>query len=93
MDLDTYLKLDATDMAELIQKKEIAPSEFIELSFEQLEKVNPSLNAVTHHRKEKVLEEAKQMNIDDKPFAGVPILLKNISQSLKHEAMTSGLRY
>ncbi len=60
MDLNTYLKLDATDMAEFIQKKEIAPSEFIELSFEQLEKVNPALNAVIHNRKEKVLEEAKE---------------------------------
>ena len=90
MDLNTYLKLDATDMAEFIQKKEIAPSEFIELSFEQLEKVNPALNAVIHNRKEKVLEEAKRMKIENKPFAGVPILLKNISQSLKDEAMTSG---
>ena len=30
------------------------------------------------------------MKIENKPFARVPILLKNISQSLKDEAMTSG---
>ncbi|MBS4179401.1 amidase [Lederbergia citrea] len=90
MDLKTYLTLDATDMAEFIQKKEIAPSEFIELSFQQLEKVNPKLNAVTHARMEKVMEEAKRMTIEHRPFAGVPILLKNISQSLKGEAITSG---
>lgn len=90
MDIRTYLQLDATDMAELIQKKEIKPIELLELSFKQLEKVNPSLNAITHTRKEKVLEEAKQLNNVDRPFAGVPILLKNISQSLKEEPMTSG---
>ncbi|MBS4209392.1 amidase [Bacillus sp. FJAT-50079] len=90
MDIKTYISLDATDMAELIQKKEVAPIELIELSLQQLEKVNPTLNAVTHVRKEKVLEEAKRLKIDDRPFAGVPILLKNISQSLKDEPMTSG---
>ncbi|MCM3110807.1 amidase [Lederbergia lenta] len=90
MDLHTYLQLDATDMAELIHKKEIQPVELLELSFEQLEKVNPTLNAVTHTRKEKVLKEAKQSNNVDSPFAGVPILLKNISQSLKNEPITSG---
>ncbi|MEK3889969.1 amidase [Bacillus sp. FSL K6-3431] len=92
MKLHTYLQLDATDMTKLIQRKEVQPSELIELSFEQLEKVNPTLNAVTHSRKEKVLEEAKQFNVDNRPFAGVPFLLKNISQSLKDEPITSGSR-
>ena len=90
MKLKTYLQLDATDMAELVQKKEVQPSELLNLSFEQLDKVNPSLNAVTHIRREKVLEEAKQMKIGDHPFVGVPFLLKNISQSLKDEPITSG---
>lgn len=75
-----------------IEEKEISPSELIELSFEQQEKVNPTLNAVVHTRKEKVIEEAKKIKIDDRPFAGVPILLKNISQSLKNEPLTSGAR-
>ncbi|PAV27820.1 amidase [Virgibacillus profundi] len=90
MDLQTYLTLDATDMAELIRSKEVKPSELLALSFQQLEKVNPTLNAVVHNRKEKVLAEANQLSIENRPFAGVPTLLKNISQSLKGEPLTSG---
>ncbi|WP_318614648.1 amidase [Sporosarcina sp. YIM B06819] len=90
MNIDTYLRLDATDLSELIRKKEVKPSELVELSFGQLEKVNPALNAVTHMRRERVLDELKRVEVGNHPFAGVPILLKNISQALQGEAITSG---
>ncbi|MFA1819509.1 amidase [Virgibacillus oceani] len=90
MKLETYIKLDATDMSEMIQNKEIKPSEFLDLSFQQLEKVNPFLNAVVHNRKEEALAEAKEVDIQDRQFAGVPILLKNISQNIQGEPLTSG---
>lgn len=92
MNLQEYLKLDATDMATLIQDKEINAGELINMSLEQLKKVNPTLNAVIHDRKEKVITEANEIAIDKGPFSGVPILLKNISQSLKDEPLTSGSR-
>lgn len=92
MNIEEYLKLDATEMAALIKKKEVSPSELVRLGFEQLEKVNPSLNAITHARKGKVIAEAQEMNLDDAPFSGVPVLLKNISQSLKDEPLNSGSR-
>ena len=60
MDIRTYLTLDATEMAQLIRKKEITSRELIELSFEQLEKVNPSLNMMTQVWQERVLKEAEQ---------------------------------
>lgn len=85
MELKTYLTLDATDLAELIKQKEVPVAELMELSFQQLEKVNPEVNAVVHSRKEQVLNEARQVNPDDAPFAGVPMLLKNISQAVKGE--------
>lgn len=92
MKLKTYLTLDATDIAEFIQKGEIPPAEFVELSFQQLEKVNPALNAVVHNRKGQVLKEAEQFRQHDAPFAGVPMLLKNISQALNGAPITSGSR-
>ncbi|WP_100012554.1 amidase [Lentibacillus sediminis] len=92
MDLRTYVKLDATDLAELMKMKEISPRELVELSFRQLENVNPSLNAVTSSRRERALEEAASLDPAAHPFGGVPVLLKNISQSLKGEPMTSGSR-
>ncbi|MEN2768103.1 amidase [Ornithinibacillus xuwenensis] len=92
MDLRTYVTLDATEMADLIRKKEVTPKELVSLSFQQLENVNPSLNAVVHHKKEKALQEAESIRTDQSAFAGVPFLLKNISQSLKGEPLTSGSR-
>lgn len=92
MDIHTYLKLDATNMAELIRKKEVTPTELLEMSFGQLEKVNPSLNAIAHLREEKVLEEANSIEIGKKPFAGVPIFLKDAAHALKGERLTSGAR-
>src|SRR5699024_4387293 len=81
---------DATALAELIRKKEVTPKEVIDASFQQLEKVNPLLQAVTHHRKERVLQESEQLDVERGPFFGVPLLLKNISQALAGERLTSG---
>lgn len=92
MNLETYLKLDATEMKRLIHNKEVKPSELIGLSLKQLAEVNPTLNAVTHDRREKVIAEAGEISVDQGIFAGVPILLKNISQALKDEPLTSGSR-
>lgn len=89
MDLKTYIQLDAIDLAELIRKREVTPIEILKLSFAQLDRVNPTLNAVTHDRRERVMEEARKVNTDQ-PFSGVPILLKNISQAFKGEPITSG---
>lgn len=90
MNLNTYLTLDATDMAHLIKKKEMSPKELVALSFQQLEKINPALNVTSQIRKEKALTEAEKIDITAHPYAGVPILLKDISQALAGEPLTSG---
>ncbi|WP_087974642.1 amidase [Oceanobacillus rekensis] len=89
MNLETYLTLDATKMAELIRNKETTAKELLEIAFKQLEKVHPTLNVVTNTRIEKALEEAERIAVDA-AFNGVPILLKNISQSVEGEIITSG---
>src|SRR5699024_8821850 len=92
MDLNTYKTLDATDMAQLIKRKEVSPRELVELSYKQLETVQPELNVVTHVRKERALIEADHIKVNDLPFSGVPILLKDASQALANEPLTSGSR-
>ncbi|MFD2211716.1 amidase [Virgibacillus halophilus] len=93
MELDTYLKWDATEMAQQIRAKQVTSAELLSCSFEQLKKVNPRLNAVVHERMEKALDEAHHIAVDHQgPFAGVPLLLKNISQALEGELLTSGSR-
>ncbi|TRM11550.1 amidase [Lentibacillus cibarius] len=91
MKFETYAKLQATDMAELIQMKEIHPRELLETACQRLEDVNPSLNAVVHDRKDRVMAEADHVK-SGQPFSGVPFLLKNLSQSLAGEPMTSSSR-
>ncbi|MFD1038908.1 amidase [Virgibacillus byunsanensis] len=90
MNIETYLSMDATEMKDLMKRKQVKPVELMEMSFQQLEKVNSSLNAVIDSRKRHALEEAKRINVDETPFAGVPFLLKNISQALKGSHLTSG---
>lgn len=89
MDLNTYITSDATELAKLIKQKEVSPKELVALSLEQLEKVDPTLNITSHTRKEKAMKEAEAMSVG-RPFAGVPILLKDVSQHLKGERLTSG---
>lgn len=91
MDLQTYLRLDATAMAELVRKKEVKPIELLQNSFKQLEKVNKDLNAVTHLRQEKVMEEAENDRFAGGFFAGVPFFLKD-TQELAGEKSTVGAR-
>ncbi len=92
MDLNTYVTLDATDMAEMIKKRETTAAELMSLAFRRLEQVNPAVHAIAHERREKALEEAEKMGKSDRLFAGVPLLLKDISQGLKGEPLTAGAK-
>ncbi|WP_077324432.1 amidase [Virgibacillus siamensis] len=89
MDSRTYLSMDATQMAEQIRKRQITMSELVHAAVKQLEKVNPLLNAVVHDRIENAKNEADFID-DSMAFSGVPFLLKNISQAVKDEPLTSG---
>lgn len=88
MKLAEYLQLDATALSELVKKREVTPIELISLSFEQLNQVNPKLNAVINELQEVALKEAKI--IKDGSFSGVPMLMKNISQKIAGTKITSG---
>lgn len=90
MDINTYLKLDATEIAKLVKNKEVTAKELMEIAFERLEEVQPELNVMSHTRKEKALREVETISVEDAPFNGVPFLLKNSGQALEGEPVTSG---
>lgn len=90
MKIEEYIQLDAVAMAELLKGRQVQPKELTALALEQLEKVQPVLNLATSIRKEKVLQEAEQIEVGTAPFAGVPTMLKNVSQTIPGEKMTSG---
>ena len=70
---------DAIGLGELIRKKQITPLELVEDTLKRIEKVNPKLNIVLTglFDVEKARARAKT-DLGNGPFAGVPILLKNI---------------
>lgn len=89
MDVHTYLTLDATGMRTFVRDGRITPTELIEHSVEQMKKVNPQLNAIVNDRGRKAIFDAVLQGTSD-AFSGVPILLKNVSQSVAEEPLTSG---
>jgi amidase len=86
-----YSNYDGLGLAELVKKKEIEPAELVEAAFERIERHNPQLNAVVF----KAFEEASAMakaNLSG-PFAGVPMLLKDILGSKKGWPNRDGSRF
>ena len=89
MNIKEYMTYDATGLASLVQKKQVTPEELVQAAFTRLEEVNPVLNAVIQTRRDQVFKDMKSLDADQ-PFAGVPFVLKNISQGLEHEPLTAG---
>ncbi|PQP81757.1 amidase [Paenibacillus sp. PCH8] len=88
----SYTSYDAVGLAELIRSREVSPVELLEAAFARLEEINPQLNAVIRTYETRARQEAGLVRPGEQPFAGVPLLLKDISQSLESEILTSGSR-
>ncbi|AOM82949.1 amidase family protein [Salisediminibacterium beveridgei] len=82
-----YARMDAIQLSQLVTNKELKHSEIIDKAFARISGLNPSLNAVISKRYPNTSE---QTLFKGTPFAGVPMLLKNMSQGLKGEPLTSG---
>lgn len=83
-----YTDYDGIGLAQLIKNKDISPGELLESVIEKIEAKNPGLNAVIHKMYDKARATANKELIGE--FAGVPILLKDITQEIKGEPITSG---
>ncbi len=93
MDKETYKKLDGVGLAEQIASKEVSGEEVLRTAVELLEAANEELNAVARTRFEAATDEGKMIKQqEDTPFAGVPIVLKDLSQSIAGEANLAGTR-
>lgn len=80
---------DATRLAALIKRGKVSSSELVARSLAKIKAENQTLNAVTHLRETAALKEAENTLKTDAPFAGVPILIKGLGQSLKGEPDTA----
>ncbi|CAH0416677.1 amidase [Periweissella fabaria] len=86
------LAYDATTLATLIKTHQVTSFELVEQALAKINATNKTLNAVTHLRTQAALNEARAYDriASKRPFAGVPILLKDLGQDLTGLASTSG---
>ncbi|MGD6858141.1 amidase [Bacillus infantis] len=84
-----FLENDALALAELVKKKEAAPIELAEAAIGNIETLNPGLNAVINKMYEQAKADALTPDLEGS-FAGVPMLLKDITQEMAGERITSG---
>ena len=75
--LDYFLDYDALGLAQLIKKKDMSQLELAEVIIWRIETVNPMLNFMTTQAFDRARNKAGSFPLDT-PFAGVPILMKDI---------------
>ncbi len=77
MTFEEYRRHDATALAELVRTRAIKASEILELAIARAEAVNPKLNAIIHPTYDLARKMAASIT-PDLPFAGVPLLIKDL---------------
>jgi amidase len=87
--MSELLDLDATGQAELVRRREISAVELAQASIDAIERLNPTLDILLHRSYELALEAAKDVDLTA-PFAGVPILLKDIEIHAKGMPFSHG---
>lgn len=92
MNAEHYRTLDAIGLAELVRRKETSPRELVEIAIEQIEALNPRLNAVIYKAYDYARKLAgREMPLG--PLAGVPFLLKDLSLEWQGLPVTNGSRF
>ncbi len=90
MDVQEYMALDATGLAELVAAKQVTAAELLTLARERAAQVNGKLNAIVIDiDKESDAQVAGELT---GAFAGVPFLVKDLMQEYKGYPTTYGSR-
>ncbi|HEM6156486.1 TPA: amidase [Streptococcus suis] len=83
---------DATEMALAVRTGQVSAKELVAEAIERIEEENPAINAVVSKQYEQALQEAETGDFQDKPFGGVPLLLKDLGQNEAGQLSTAGSR-
>jgi len=86
-----YSDYDAIGLAELVQNQDVTASEVLEAALHKAEKLNGKLNAIIDYFPDEARAAVKNTDIDA-PFAGVPMLVKDLDSDVKGHATTHGSR-
>ena len=86
-----YDRYDAVGLAELVRKRELSATELLAEARERCDRVNPKLNAVVYRLDEEAERAATSVDMD-RPFAGVPFLVKDLGPAFAGAPLTCGSR-
>jgi amidase len=86
---EEFANLDATALAQLVRAKEVKPVELVQAAIDRIESINPQINAVVTKMYDEALTLARA-EPGDGPFAGVPLLLKDLVAGYEGVPMSSG---
>ncbi|MGD9143785.1 MAG: amidase, partial [Dehalococcoidia bacterium] len=87
-----YDKFDGLGLAELVEKKQVKPSELLEEVIGRIEKLNPELNAVVCKMYDQAEKAVRDVSPDGR-FKGVPFLLKDLDMACEGVPLTHGSRF
>lgn len=87
-----FPSLDATALAAQIRNGELTAEEVLEQSIERIENINPHINAVIHPLFEKARSQLANGEINNGPFYGVPLLLKDLLCATRGDPYHAGMR-
>ena len=79
---------DATGLAELVKSKQVSALEVVDAAIARIEQLNPVVNAVIADRFDRARDEA--VHGSEGPFAGVPVLLKDLGAAQEGEPFWLG---
>jgi amidase len=88
--MNDFSSHDATSLAELVRSGQVSARELVLDSIENIETLNPKLNAVVHKMYDRALKQAQ--SAVDGPFSGVPFMLKDLLSWYEGEPIASGSR-
>jgi amidase len=89
---DDFATLDATAQAELVRTGQVSSLELVDAAINRIEKLNPELNAVIHPLFDQA-RKAAAGPLPDGPFAGVPILFKDLGCEIEGEPYHEGMKF
>jgi len=75
--LDEFVDYDALGLAGLIRKREVTSAELLEVIIRRIKVINPVINCIATPTFERARKAAPQI-LANTPFAGVPILVKDM---------------
>tara|TARA_R110002073_G_scaffold85978_15_gene204283 strand:- start:6371 stop:7843 length:1473 start_codon:yes stop_codon:yes gene_type:complete len=91
MKLSEYCHYDALGLAQLIRQNDVTPGELANLALQAIKRLNPELNGVIECFDDQ-LDVLSLPALQDKPFAGVPFLVKDLILHLEGRRSEMGSR-